>query len=104
MLVGSLIATRPHYLLNPKGGSVLAKRGFKNVYKIVNNNEKENLTVLVTANAAGHLAPTMVVYNYKRVPNNIYANLPAEFCAGTSDKGWMTAMLFYEYIANTFWP
>ena len=74
------------------------------MYKIVNNNEKENLTVLVTANAAGQLAPTMVVYNYKRVPNNIYANLPAEFCAGTSDKGWMTTMLFYEYIANTFWP
>ena len=40
-------------LLNPKGGNVLSKKGSKNVYNIVNNNEKENLTVLVTGNAAG---------------------------------------------------
>ncbi|CAG9570944.1 unnamed protein product [Danaus chrysippus] len=30
--------------------------------------EKENLTVLVTANASGVLAPPMIVYTYKRLP------------------------------------
>lgn len=91
-------------LLNPKGGSVLAAKGSRNVYNIVNNNEKENLTVLVTGNAAGQLAPTLVVFNYKRVPNIIYSTLPKDFHVGTTEKGWMTAMLFYEYIANKFWP
>lgn len=91
-------------LLNPKGSSVLAQKGSKNVYNIVNNNEKENLTVLITGNATGQLAPTLVVFNYKRVPTAIYSKLPKEFHVGTSEKGWMTAMLFYEYIANTFLP
>ncbi|XP_011687383.1 PREDICTED: tigger transposable element-derived protein 1-like isoform X2 [Wasmannia auropunctata] len=91
-------------LLNPKAGSVLARKGSKNVYNIVNNNEKENLTVLITGNAAGQLAPTLVVFNYKRVPNPIYSTLPQEFHVGKSEKGWMTAMLFYEYIANKFLP
>ena len=39
--------------LNPKGGAVLAEKGTKNVYSVVDRNEKENLTVLVTGNAAG---------------------------------------------------
>lgn len=83
---------------------MLAKKGSRNVYNIVNNNEKENLTVLVTGNAAGQLAPTLVVLSYQRVPISIYSTLPKEFHIGKSEKGWMTAMLFYEYIANKFWP
>ncbi|KAJ8966914.1 hypothetical protein NQ317_009497 [Molorchus minor] len=37
------------FFLNPKGEKVLAARGEKNVYKIVNSDEKECLTVLITA-------------------------------------------------------
>ncbi|KAL7292906.1 hypothetical protein TKK_0013574 [Trichogramma kaykai] len=90
---------------NPDGGPVLARKGSKNVYKVVGNNEKANLTTLVTANAAGQLAPTMIVYKYKRVPMEIYQKLPEDnFCVAGSDTGWMTAELFYEYIANIFLP
>ncbi|XP_020294258.1 uncharacterized protein LOC109859930 [Pseudomyrmex gracilis] len=91
-------------MLNPKESAVLAEKRSKNIYNIVNNNEKQNVTVLVTANAAGQLAPTMVVFAYKRVPSSIYVTMPEEFCAGHSDKGWMTATLFFEYIANKFHP
>ena len=91
-------------LLNPKAGSVLAKKGSKNVYNIVNNNEKENLTVLVTTNAVGQLAPSLILMKYKRVPATLYSSLPNNFFIGASDNGWMTAELFYEYIANRFYP
>jgi len=47
-------------LLNPKSGTVLAEKGTKNVYNIIGNNDKENVTVLVTANAAGELAPITI--------------------------------------------
>ena len=89
---------------NPKAGSVLAKEGSKNVYNIVNNNEKENLTVLVTANAVGQLAPSLILMKYKRVPANLCSSLPNNFFIGASDSGWMSADLFYEYIANRFYP
>nr|XP_033324361.1 uncharacterized protein LOC117219362 [Megalopta genalis]XP_033324362.1 uncharacterized protein LOC117219362 [Megalopta genalis]XP_033324363.1 uncharacterized protein LOC117219362 [Megalopta genalis] len=90
--------------LNPNGGQVLARRGFKNVDNIVSNNEKQNITVLVTGNAGGQLAPTLVVFDYKEVPNSIYEKLPEGFCVGTSEEGYMTTFLFYDYIVNKFWP
>lgn len=50
------------FYLNPKGGKVLAEKGSKSVYLAGANDEKENVTVLVTANAAGQIAPSMIVY------------------------------------------
>ncbi|XP_078053383.1 uncharacterized protein LOC144478901 [Augochlora pura] len=91
-------------MLNPENGQVPAKEESKNVHKVVNNNEEENITVLVNGNARGQLAPTMVVFNYKRVPSSIYTKLPEGFHVGTSEQGLMTASLFYEYIAKEFWP
>lgn len=46
------------FYLNPKGGKVLAEKGSKSVYLAGANDEKEN----VTANAAGQIAPSMIVY------------------------------------------
>jgi len=63
-------------LLNPKSGTVLAEKGTKNVYNIIENNDKENVTVLVTANAAGELAPTMILFKLARVSPTIYSSLP----------------------------
>jgi len=91
-------------LLNPKSGTVLAEKGTKNVYNIIGNNDKENVTVLVTANAAGKLAPTMILFKLARVSPTIYSSLPTDFHIGRSEKGWMTAELFYEYVANKFYP
>ena len=58
---------------------------------------------LVTGNS-GQLAPTMIVYEYKRVPSNIFSKIPKNLYAGVSDSGWMTASLFFEYISNAFLP
>ena len=89
-------------LLNPKVGSVLVERGSKNVYGIVNNNEKEAISVLITANAVGQLAPPMVLMPYKRLPSYIDSKLPEGWALGRSETGWMTSEVFFEYLANTF--
>lgn len=83
---------------------MLAPKGCKNVYTIVNNNEKENVTVLVTGNAAGDLAPTFILFAGKSLPRNAADMAPADFVFGCSDKGYMTSQNFYEYMANFFEP
>lgn len=93
--------------LNPKPPSVLAPKGYKNVYSVVGNNEKENVTVLITGNATGDIAPTFILFAGKSLPDNACAMAPKDFAFGYSEKidyGWMTAKIFFEYIANVFEP
>lgn len=49
--------------LSSKPGKVLSKKGEKHVYSS-SGDDKKNLMVLLTGNAAGQLAPTMVIYPY----------------------------------------
>ncbi|XP_031353826.1 uncharacterized protein LOC116180679 [Photinus pyralis] len=92
------------FFLNPKPGKVLAEKGSKNVYTSAGADEKFNLTVLVTGNAAGILAPPMIVYRYQRIPLQIVKNIPPEWGIGKSENGWMTQETFFEYITNIFNP
>lgn len=68
------------------------------------NNEKENISVLVTGNAAGDLAPNFILFAGKSLPNNCAEMAPPDFAFGCSDSGWMTSELFYGYIAYIFEP
>ncbi|KAJ8911212.1 hypothetical protein NQ315_014924 [Exocentrus adspersus] len=91
------------FFLSPKGNSVLAKKGSKTVYDR-SGNDRECLTVLITANAAGCLAPPMVMYPYERIPKHIVMQVPKDWGIGKSETGWMTSESFYEYISNIFYP
>ncbi|XP_059058131.1 uncharacterized protein LOC131851625 [Achroia grisella] len=91
------------FFLSPKAGRVLCKRGEKHLYNF-SGDEKENLTVLVTANAAGHLAAPMIVFKYERVPAHISASVPGDWGIGKSESGWMCGSTFYEFITNIFDP
>lgn len=88
----------------PKKNKVLVERGSKAVYTYSNNDEKECITTLITANAAGQIAPSMVVFNYERIPSAIVKQMPDGFAFGTSESGWMTGETFFEYIDNVFYP
>ncbi|XP_068084186.1 tigger transposable element-derived protein 2-like [Anabrus simplex] len=92
------------FFLNPKGSKVLAQKGDKSVYQQVNPDEKECLTVLFTGNADGQLAPPLVVFKYERIPQDLANSVPKEWGIGKSETGWMTGALFYEFIANVFYP
>lgn len=82
---------------------MITKKGSKVVYSI-GNDEKENLTVLMTANAAGKLAPPMVVFSYARIPSLIANSIPTTWGIGRSESGWMCGPTFYEYMTNVFYP
>lgn len=62
------------------------------------------MTVLVTGSANGVLAPTTVLYSYKRIPQDIADNFPTDWAIGKSDSGWMTCEAFFEFVANVFYP
>lgn len=93
-----------NFLLCPKTKNVLAAKGAKNVYEVDRGLAKSNLTVMFTFSAAGVIPPPMVIYPYKRVPEEIRKSLPKGWGLGVSDNGWMTKEIFYEYISKVLHP
>ncbi|XP_074107710.1 uncharacterized protein LOC141532976 [Cotesia typhae] len=90
--------------LCPDAESVLAAKGTRAVYKIVDGGKKAS-TVLFMYRADGIRGPPMLLYSYKRaVPKKIIENTPNGWGIGISDNGWMTTKTFYEYITNVFYP
>lgn len=88
----------------PDAESVLAEKGSRAVYKIVDGG-KEAVTVLFMYSADGTRAPPMLMYCYKKsVPKKIVENTPKEWGIGVSENGWMTTETFNEYITNVFYP
>lgn len=92
------------FFLQPKADKVLARKGDKSVYNAGTNDEKENLTVLVTANAAGEFAPPMIIFKYERIPSNIALSINKSWGLGRSESGWMCGATFFEYVTNVFVP
>ncbi|XP_003746084.1 uncharacterized protein LOC100907997 [Galendromus occidentalis] len=89
--------------LNPSGQRVLATRGARNVYSR-GGSDKESVTLLVTGNAAGALAPTAIVLRRKTLPVALTDLIRAGFYLLNSDKGWQTGKTFLEYLENSFTP
>lgn len=92
------------FFLSPPSNTVIVRKGQKIVHNIINSEEKECITTLIMGNAAGELAPPMVVISLKRIPKTFTESVPASWAVGRSDNGWMTGETFYEYIANVFHP
>lgn len=92
------------FFLCPKGVKALIRKGDKTAYNFTSNDEKECLTTLITANAAGMLVPPMIMFNYERIPAHITNLMPQGWGIGKSESGWMTGQSFYEFVANIFYP
>lgn len=97
------------FSLCPKTKNVLAPKGYKDVYEVAIGNPKENLTVMFTLSALGEMCYPMIMYNYKRIPQDIVNSVPTNWGIGHSDTGWMKSEVFYLflyiiYIANIFHP
>jgi hypothetical protein len=91
------------FQLDPKSGQVMAPRG--EVVYTEAGGLKEQITVLVTTRADGHVLTNAIVFPYKRaVPKPILDGIPDGFCVGRSESGWMTSDIFFEYMANVFIP
>ncbi|TGZ32087.1 Tigger transposable element-derived protein 6-like protein [Temnothorax longispinosus] len=92
------------FFLVPKADRVLARKGSKSVYKVVHGDEKESLTVLFIVNAEGIMLPPMILFWYERTPAAVTNSLPPGWIAGNTERGWMTADSFYNYITTKFHP
>lgn len=92
------------FFLNPKGDKVLFSRGEKCVYSIVNNDEKECLTVMVCGNAFGDVCPSMIVFQYERIPQDIVSNISSDWGVGRSKNGWMTTGVIMSLFLISFIP
>jgi len=68
--------------LDSKTPTIFVRKSTKNVYKIVGNNEKECITVLVIANAAGQLAPPPILFTDQKMPPQVQQPLPDGYNAG----------------------
>lgn len=55
-------------ILHPKSRPVLATKGQKTVYDASGTCNKENITVLITGNAMGEIAPPLALVSYKKNP------------------------------------
>ena len=88
----------------PKLGKILAPIGTKNAYEVDRGNAKQNLTVLFTFSASGETTPPFIVYPNKRLPKSVVNNIPENWGIGLSEKGWMNAHLFLEYIKTILHP
>lgn len=97
-------ADETNFQLCPQNKKVLAPKGTKNVYEVDCGKSKANLTVLFTFSAAGETTPPLIIYPYKRMPRDIADSIPEGFTVSCSDTGWMKTELFFEYIANCFYP
>ncbi|XP_062556736.1 tigger transposable element-derived protein 2-like [Armigeres subalbatus] len=93
------------FFLVPRRQKVIASKDSKTVQALTSNNDKENYTVLISASAAGVLAPPLVLFPYKsRIPGKIACSVPKGWSVGRSDSGWMNSNTFFEFIANVFYP
>ncbi|KAF6200147.1 hypothetical protein GE061_006448 [Apolygus lucorum] len=60
-----------NFLLCPKTGRVLTKKGTKNVYEVDCGTAKSAVTVMFTFSAAGDSVTPMLIYPYVRLPKEI---------------------------------
>lgn len=84
----------------PKTGKVLDPKGWKNVYELKKDNDKEGITVLLVCWAAGETAFPVVVFPYMRPPASIVNSIPDEWFLGRSEIQWMRSEDFYEYMVG----
>lgn len=92
------------FALCPKSGIVIGPAGNREDFYERTCAEKQQITVMATFSADGKVVPPMVIFPYKKMPQEIVEQFPDKWALGRSDSGWMNSEVFYEYIGNHFLP
>ena len=72
------------FFLSPKGGLILASKG-ESVFNVAASSDKENVTMLLTINAAGEIEPPITIIKYRRLPQEVAKSAPSRWGTGI---GW----------------
>lgn len=78
-------------------------KGFKDLYE-GRGSKKKCITVTVTFDAAGNMAPPCIVLPCERIPADISRNVNPNQSLSKSKTGWITSPLFFRYMANCLIP
>lgn len=92
------------FQMNPKSKSVLALKGSRNVYDVERCSSKLNVTVMFTFHASGDTVPPTSINPYKSIPQEVARSVPSSWGIAKSDNGWMTSVVFRDYIRNVLNP
>lgn len=93
-----------HFQFRPKNSVFLSPKGAKNIYVVDKRLLKQLQTVMFTFSAAGAITPPMIIYLYKRLPQEIISSVPPEWGFGKSDNGRMTRKVLYKYVSMVSYP
>ncbi|KAI5709120.1 hypothetical protein M8J76_010692 [Diaphorina citri] len=85
-----------------KSTQMVVRRNFKYTSNL--NEEKDYLTIQLTGNADGMLAPPLLIVPYERMPLAMGRSIPGSWMIGKASSGWKTSEIFLDYISNGFLP
>ena len=82
---------------------IIRNRGAKNVCKVAPDT-REQVTALGCCSVRGNLMKPLVVYPGVRPTFNFKGVGPDDFSAASFQNGWMTANIFFGWLANVLYP
>lgn len=86
-----------------KSEKVLAEKGSKNVYNLTTS-DKSQITVLACCSASGMFIPPMLIFPGIRFMYDPLRGAPDGSFLGRSSNGWIDSEIFFEWLANHFYP
>jgi hypothetical protein len=79
---------------------VLAKRGQKQVGKMVSGEKGQTVTVICAFSASGHYVPPALIYKRKRMTNVLLNGSPAGTVGYSSENGWTNNEIFVKWLEH----
>lgn len=86
------------FVIVPKLEKVIAKKGSRQVHKIVTGNSHDHISVASTISAAGSYVPPLVIYKGIRTIPGLLEGAPPGTVMGFTSTGYMREDLFQMYL------
>jgi len=81
-------------------GSVVAKKGSRQVGQITSAERGELVTVLCCINATGNSIPPMLIFPRKRYKSQFLRGAPLDSLGAVSDSGWINEELWLDFLKH----
>jgi len=79
---------------------IIAKRGQKQVGKVVSGERGQTVTAVCAFSASGHYIPPALVFKRKRMTNTLLTGSPPDAVGYNSDSGWINNEVFVKWLAH----
>jgi hypothetical protein len=79
---------------------ILAKKGKHQIGALTSGERGRNITVVCCVSATGHYVPPAFIFPRKRMKAELMDNAPNESLAVCEKSGWMTSLVFRQYLEH----